>query len=112
MNLITTLGLASMILMVVFTRHAYANDSAEDGGQSRRSSIIEAWTNIAIGFSINFCANLLLLPLVGATITLLDNFFLGCIYTAISMVRQFAIRRYFNRRIQRFANSAAERFSK
>ena len=33
--------------------------------QSRRHSFIEAWANIAIGYGINFAANMLLFPLFG-----------------------------------------------
>ena len=55
--------------------------------------------NILIGFTINYAMNLLLLPLVGARITAVDNFMLGWTYTAISIVRQYAIRRWFNARI-------------
>jgi len=59
-------------------------------------SLIEAWTNIVIGFSINFVANLLILPLFGFNITLGDNFIIGVIYTGISLVRGYGLRRAFN----------------
>lgn len=65
-------------------------------GQSIRHSWIEAWINIIIGFSINYAANLLIFPQFGFKISLLDNFYMGIIYTIISLVRSFAIRRYFN----------------
>lgn len=56
----------------------------------------EAWTNIAIGFTINYTANLLIFPLFGFHISLRANFLMGCIYTAISLVRSYVIRRWFN----------------
>lgn len=94
MSILVTLGLLSFIFVAVFTWRAYTR--APGAGQSPRSAIIEAWANIAVGFSINFAANLLILPLVGATLTAGSNFWLGWIYTAVSIVRQYAIRRWFN----------------
>ena len=98
MTLLTALGLASVAFVAVFTARAYRDNTAGKG-QSRRSAIIEAWVNILIGFTINYAMNFILLPLVGARITAMDNFMLGWTYTAISIVRQYAIRRWFNARI-------------
>lgn len=66
--------------------------------QTRKGSFAEAWTNIAIGFSINYAANLLILPLFGFhSLTAGKNFIIGCIYTAISLARSYCLRRWFNR---------------
>lgn len=65
-------------------------------GQSRRASLLEAWANIFIGFSINYTANLIILPLFGMHVGLLDNLWIGLIYTAISLVRGYGLRRLFN----------------
>lgn len=97
MSLLTALGVASMIFVGVFTWRAAI--AAPGAGQSPRSAIIEAWVNLAIGFSVNFTANLFLLPLVGASFTAAENWWLGCIYTAISILRQYAIRRWFNAKL-------------
>jgi len=75
--------------------------------QTRLSSFIEAWINVALGFGINFCANLLILPLFGFHITLSENFVMGLLYTVISVVRSYCVRRWFNARIK----SAAERMA-
>jgi hypothetical protein len=72
-------------------------------GQSRRMSLVEAWSNIAVGFSINYIANLVIFPLFGMHISLAANFLMGLIYTAISMVRSYALRRVFNRVFERSA---------
>lgn len=110
MTLLTTLGIASMSFTAAFTWRAYQGPDTGTG-QTRRQSIIEAWANIVFGFSINYIANLLLLPLVGISPTLVENFWLGWIYTAVSIVRQFALRRWFNARIHTFAATAARRLS-
>jgi hypothetical protein len=75
--------------------------------QTRLSSFIEAWINVALGFGINFCANLLILPLFGFHITLSENFVMGLLYTVISVVRSYCVRRWFNARIKRAAERMA-----
>lgn len=100
----TTLHLfsaASFLFVVAFTYHAYS--AAPGVGQSPRSAIVEAWIGIVIGFSVNYLLNLVLFPLVGVRPSLVDTFLLGWIYTAASIVRQYAIRRYFNARLHSLA---------
>lgn len=66
-------------------------------GQSPRDSVLEALTSTAWGFMLNYLANLALLPWVmHVHLALSDNFFMGCIYTSISVVRQLVVRRRFN----------------
>jgi hypothetical protein len=65
--------------------------------QTKLGSIAEAWANIAVGFSINYVANMLILPLFGfKTLTALTNFEIGLLYTLISLARSYALRRWFN----------------
>lgn len=67
--------------------------------QSRLDSLMEAVTNVVIGFLINFVANWLLLPLfLGVTPDMGTFAVLGAAYTAISVARSYAIRRAFNGR--------------
>ncbi len=95
--MLNTLGTLAFVFVVAFTWHACTSGN-QGIGQTRRQSMIEAWTNICIGFSINLVANYFFLPLVGASFTLTENFMLGWIYTAISIIRQYVIRRFYNRR--------------
>lgn len=94
MSILIAFGLASFVFVALFTWRAYTR--APGPGQSPRSAIAEAWVNIAVGFGINFVANFLILPLIGAHPTAAQNFWMGWIYTAVSIVRQYAIRRWFN----------------
>ena len=65
--------------------------------QTKLGSIAEAWANIAVGFTINFCANMLILPLFGFhNLSLSKNFVIGLLYTVISLVRSYVLRRWFN----------------
>jgi len=60
-------------------------------------SIVEAKTNIAVGFVTNYVANMTILPLFGFdSLTPGKNFVIGLLYTGISLARQFVIRRWFN----------------
>lgn len=65
--------------------------------QTRLGSFIEAWANIVIGFSINWVANMLILPLFGFNIKPMAAFNMGLIFTVISLVRSYWLRRLFNK---------------
>jgi hypothetical protein len=64
--------------------------------QTRMGSFVEAWANILVGFTINFIANLAVLPLFGFNVTPSDAFGIGLVFTAISLARSYIIRRFFN----------------
>lgn len=64
--------------------------------QTHLGSFVEAWANIAVGFTINWCANMLILPLFGFNIRPVAAFNMGLIFTVISLVRSYALRRLFN----------------
>ena len=97
MTLLTTLGIASLAFTAWFTWSTYR------GGANPRAAIVEAWANIITGFTINFIANLLILPLIDAHITASQNFWMGWIYTSVSILRQYAIRRWFQERLHKAA---------
>lgn len=75
--------------------------------QTRLGSLIEVCINIAIGFTINFVMNLTLFPLFGWHITVTENLLLGVIYTVVSVIRGYVIRRWFEARIHRAAQRLA-----
>lgn len=64
--------------------------------QTKLGSFVEAWANIAVGFGINFTANMLVLPIFGFQVTASDAFGIGIIFTAISLARSYVLRRWFN----------------
>lgn len=64
--------------------------------QTRAGSLVEAAVNIAVGFAINWTANMLVLPLFGFNVTGAEAFGIGLIFTGISLVRQYVLRRWFN----------------
>ena len=75
--------------------------------QTRLGSLIEVCINIAIGFAINWVANLLILPLYGFHITGGQAFTMGLIFTVNSVARGYNIRRWFNSMLQRAAQRVA-----
>lgn len=77
--------------------------------QTRLGSFIEACINVAIGFAINFMANLVILPLIGFHISLGQNLFIGVLYTVISVARSYVVRRWFNARLHSAAQALAGR---
>lgn len=77
--------------------------------QTRLGSLIEAIVNVAIGFGINFVANLYVLPLFGFNVTMADAFGIGLVFTAISIARSYVIRRWFNAHLHRMAQRVARR---
>ena len=77
--------------------------------QTRTESLVEAWVNTLIGWTINFAANLVVLPAFGFPVTVRDALGIGVVFTFISVARSYLVRRWFNARISRFAHNIAER---
>jgi len=64
--------------------------------QSRAHSAIEAAANVAIGYGVAVASQIAILPLFGVHLALADNLAIGAWFTAISLVRSYAVRRLFN----------------
>ena len=69
--------------------------------QTKIGSLIESIINIIVGFSINFIGNIFILPLFGFNVTNSQAFNIGLIFTAISLIRSYLIRRWFNGMVHR-----------
>lgn len=64
--------------------------------QTRTGSFVEAWTNVLVGFVVSVLANLVVLPAFGYAVTSGDAVWIGVVFTGISLVRSYALRRFFN----------------
>lgn len=64
--------------------------------QSRKASLVEVCTNLLIGFIVAVLAGQILYPLHGAQISLGSNVVLTVEFTIISLLRGYAVRRWFN----------------
>ena len=70
--------------------------------QSRLESAVEAVLNVGSGFFVALLAwQFVVAPLYGYEVTLLDNLGLTSIFTAISVIRGYIWRRYFEHRIRK-----------
>jgi hypothetical protein len=63
--------------------------------QSRAASLIEAIINIAVGFGLSILFQATVLPLLGVQIPWSANFAFALVMTAVSIIRQFILRRVF-----------------
>ena len=71
--------------------------------QTRWGSFVEVCINIAIGFGINWVANITVLPMFGFNVSGSQAFSIGLVFTVISVARSYVIRRWFEGRIHRAA---------
>ena len=63
--------------------------------QSRTMSLVEAVTNVLIGYGVAVATQMLVFPLFGLHATLQENLLIGLIFTAVSLVRSYLLRRAF-----------------
>ena len=66
-------------------------------GQSRKHSAIEAVLNVLIGFWVSVAANVWLLPLWGYQVSMSQAIEIGLLFTWISILRSYVLRRIFNK---------------
>ena len=65
--------------------------------QSRRLSMIEAVTNVVVGYALAVITQIILFPLFGLHASLGDNLAIGSVFVGVSLIRSFVLRRLFNR---------------
>ena len=65
-------------------------------GQSRRHSFLESILNVAVGYGIAILTQIVVFPLFGIHIPIRDNLLIGVLFTIVSIVRSYALRRAFN----------------
>ncbi len=76
--------------------------------QTKLGSLIEALMNIAIGYVVALASQLLIFPMVGIHVSLSTNIEIGLWFTAISLIRSYIIRRWFNKRLHQAAQLMAK----
>ena len=65
--------------------------------QSKKHSLIEATTNIIIGYFVALISQLIIFPFYGMHPAIKDNLLIGLWFTVISICRSYILRRLFNR---------------
>ena len=64
--------------------------------QTKKQSLLESLTNTFLGFGVSYIALLLINALYGLELTLIDSFEIVLIFTIVSIIRNYVIRRFFN----------------
>ena len=65
--------------------------------QSRRGSVIEAVTNIVVGYALAVATQFAVFPIYGLKVGVAQNLGLGLAFTAVSLIRSYFLRRLFDR---------------
>lgn len=63
--------------------------------QSRRQSLLEAVTNVGIGYAVAVFAQSVVFPLFGLRTSLTEDLAIAAIFTALSVLRSYLVRRAF-----------------
>jgi hypothetical protein len=58
-------------------------------------SLVEAIANVAVGYAVAVLTQIIVFPLFGLQVSLVDNLAIGVAFTAISLARSFVLRRVF-----------------
>jgi hypothetical protein len=70
--------------------------------QSKLESLAEVGVNVAIGWIIGLTAQVFFFPLIGIQATFSQNVVSSIVFTVISIVRSYVVRRWFNAGIHKF----------
>jgi hypothetical protein len=63
--------------------------------QSRLMSMVEAITNVIVGYGLAVVTQIIVFPWFGLQTTLGENLAMGGIFTIVSLIRSFLLRRLF-----------------
>lgn len=66
--------------------------------QTKKQSLIEACMNVAIGYLVALASQLVIFPMYGGTFSFGQNLMIGFWFTLVSLVRSYALRRFYNKR--------------
>ena len=64
--------------------------------QTKKQSLVETLTSVFVGWLIGVILNLTILPLFDYNITVADSLWVSLIFTVVSVIRGYVIRRAFN----------------
>ena len=68
----------------------------EHVGQSKIESLIESIINTSLGFLVALITQILIYPIFDIEVSFGDQTLLALIFTSVSLVRGYIVRRYFN----------------
>ena len=63
--------------------------------QSRRLSLLESLANVLVGYGVAVITQILVFPLFGLVTCVRDNLAIGAVFTIVSLLRGYLLRRVF-----------------
>lgn len=63
--------------------------------QSRWMSLVEAVTNVVVGYGLAVMTQIVVFPLFGLHASVKDNLLIGGAFTVMSLIRSYTLRRLF-----------------
>ena len=64
--------------------------------QTKKMSLIETIVSVAIGYIVALLSQIVVFPLFDIEVSLIDNLLIGLLFTVISIIRGYFVRRLFN----------------
>ena len=64
--------------------------------QTKKRSLLESITNVAIGFGVAVLSQQIVFPIFGYDVPLRDDIGIALFFTVISIVRSYTVRRIYN----------------
>lgn len=58
---------------------------------------MESITNVLVGYGVALSSQLVIFPMFGMSVSLIDNIQIGIWFTIISLIRSYILRRIFNK---------------
>ena len=75
--------------------------------QSRWMSLVESIANVVVGYGVAVATQMLVFPLFGLHASLNQNLLIGLVFTGVSLVRSYFLRRVFETlRLRQAASSS------
>lgn len=75
--------------------HPEQKTAATGGKQSRTMSLIEATASVVVGYLLALATQFAIFPFFGLAVSVNDNLLIGGIFTAVSLLRSYVLRRLF-----------------
>ena len=63
--------------------------------QSRLMSLVESLANVLVGYGVAVATQMAVFPLFGVAVSITENLVIGLIFTVVSIVRSYELRRSF-----------------
>ena len=63
--------------------------------QSRLMSFVEAMSNVLVGYGLGVGIQIVVFPVFGLAVTFRQNLAIGLVFTVVSIVRSYSLRRMF-----------------